>query len=198
MSRIATRLRNEETDVRQECELLLQFLDTTHQHWQATASWLDSAEVLASGVGRVTEALVSSDFGVSRQDSTGVAAARDVQAYADSVANVLAKVQSMRGELIEHRDSGALAREAVLALADRVIGLERALDHLAGGLEPVAAKVAATRTASAEQGRRFHRWTLVVTLVASVLPVWFGISQIVMMAHGWRMAHSNPRSIQPR
>jgi hypothetical protein len=82
LSRIATRLRNEETDVRQEHELLLQFLDKTHQHWQAAASWLDSAEVLASGVGGVTEALVSSDFAVSRQDSTSVAAARDVQAYA--------------------------------------------------------------------------------------------------------------------
>jgi uncharacterized protein YukE len=197
LSRIATRLRIEETDVRQECELLLQFLDTSHQHWQAAGSWLDSAEVLASGVGRVTEALVSSDFVASRQDSTGVAAARDVQAYADSVADVLAKVQSMRGELIERRDSGALAREAVLALADRVIELERAMDQLAVGLEKVAAKVAAARTASAEQGRRFHRWTLAATLVASLLPVWFGISQTVMMAHGWRMAHSSAESIQP-
>jgi hypothetical protein len=113
------------------------------------------------------------------------------------VADVLAKVQSLREELITRRDSGALAREAVLALADREIGLERAMDQLAGGLEKVAAKVAATRTASAEQGRRFHRWTLAATLVASVLFVWFGISQIVMMAHGWRMVHSSAESIQP-
>lgn len=188
LSRIAGRLKNAESGVRQEWEPLLQTMDVVCQHLQSAASWLDSAGAFANGVSRVSETLVSSDFAAARQESAGVAVARDLQAFSRSVADALSQIQSMRTELIDLRNAGVLAREAALALIDRMMVLDQVLDRMGGRLDNVEAKVASARAACAEQGRRFRRWTLVATLAASLLPLWFGLSQVLVMVYGWRMA----------
>ena len=189
LSRIAGRLKNAGTEVQQEWEPLLQNMDEVRQRLQSAQSWLDSAEALARSVSRVSETLAASDFAASRQESTAVAASREVRAFADSVADALDQLQAMRGRLVELQNSGVVAREAVLALIEHVTALEQLVDRLAGRIEGVGAKVAEARTTCAGQARRFRRWTLLATLAASVLPVWFGLSQIVVMAYGWRTAH---------
>ena len=95
LSRMAERLKSSGAEARQACEPLLQIMDAVYQSLQSAESWLDSAEALASGVSRVSEALVSSDFAASRQESAGVDVAREVQLFADSVADALAQLPSV-------------------------------------------------------------------------------------------------------
>ncbi len=194
LSRIAGRLKNAEADVRRESESLLQVMDAAYQEFQSAESWLESAHALANGVSRVSDTLVSSEFAASRQESAGVAVAREVREFANSVTEALSQLQSMRGELINLRNAGVLAREAVLVILGRVAALEQAVDRLDVRLGNVISKVEAARITCAEQGRRFRRWTLAAALAASILPVWFGFSQIVVMAYGWRRAHPVSRS----
>ena len=187
MSRIAERLKNAEANARKEYEPLLQTMEEVYQELKSAESWVDSSHAVASGIGRVSEAVTSSDFAASRQESIGVAVALELQQFADAVADALAKLQAMRLELIELRDTGKLARDIAVGILARVADLDGKLANLAARIEKLDARVATTKVSCADLGQRFARWTIVAAVVASVILVWFGISQIVMMAYGWRL-----------
>jgi DNA repair ATPase RecN len=190
LSRIAGRFKSVQSDFKLESEPLLQILNSACQNLQSAEPWLESAETITSGVCRVTEAFVSSDFAVSRQESASVALARDLQVIAGSIADYLAQLESMRRELAALRNSGTVALQAIQALLDRMSALDGVVNRLRGGIEHIDAKVAAARVTFAERSRRFRRWTLAATLAASILPLWFGFSQGVVLAYGRRMARS--------
>ncbi len=143
ISRIAERLKNAEADARKDCEPLLQAVDEIYQQLKSAESWLDSSHAVASGVSRVSEAVVSSDFAASRKDSVGVAVAVELQEFADRVADALAKLQVVRHELIELRDSGKLAREVAVGILARVADLDGRLANMAARIEKVNARVGA-------------------------------------------------------
>jgi chromosome segregation ATPase len=187
MLRIAERLKSAEANARRECEPLLQTLDEVYQELKSAKSWVDSSHAVAGGISRVSEAVTSSDFAASRQESIGVAVALELQQFADAVANALAKLQAMRLELIELRDTGKLARGTVARILARVADLDGKLANLAARIENLDARVATTRASCADFGQRLARWTVVAAVMANVILVWFGISQIVMMAYGWQL-----------
>jgi chromosome segregation ATPase len=191
ISRIAERLKNAEADAKKDCEPLLQALDEVHQELKSAESWLDSSHAVASGVSRVSEALASSDFASSRQDSVGVALAVELQDFADTVADALASLQAMRSQLIELRDSGELARDIAVGIVARLADLDGKLANMVARIEKLEARVGTARAHCGDLGRRFGWWTVVGAVIVSIVVLWFGISQIVMMGHGWRLARAS-------
>jgi hypothetical protein len=187
ISRTAQRLRNAEADARKECEPLLQALDEVYQELKSAESWLDSSHAIASGVSRVSEAVASSDFAASRQDSIGVAVALELQQSADALADLLARLQALRFQLIELRDTGKFARDIVVGIIAWVADLEEKLANLVARLENLDARVATTRISCDEFGQRFRWRTAVVAAMVTVILMWFGISQIAMLGYGWRL-----------
>ena len=196
MSKIAERLNSAEANARKECEPLLKTLEEVYQELKSAESWLDSSQALASGVSRVSEAVVSSDYAASHQESVGLTVARQLQACADALTDAIAKLQAIRVELIELRDTGKLARKAAVGIIARVADLDGKLASMCARIEKLDARVATTRASCADLGQRFRWWTLVAAVVVTVILAWFGISQIVMMGCGWRLAHAlaNPLS----
>ena len=175
---------------------MLKTLEEVYQELKSAESWLDSSHALASGVSRVSEAVVSSEYAASHQESAALTIARQVQACADAVTDAIAKLQAIRVELIELRDTGKLARKAAVGIITRVADLDGKLATMCARIERLDARVATTRESCAGISQRFRCWTLVAAVVVTVILAWFGISQIVMMGCGWRLAHAlaNPLS----
>jgi hypothetical protein len=195
MSRIAARLQSTEANARKECEPLLQTLEDVCREMKTAESWLDSSRALASGVSRISEAVVSSEYAAAHQESAGVAAARDVQAFANSVTDALTKLQTLRLELAELRDRGKVVRKAALGIIAHVADLDGRLASLCDRVEKLDAKLSATRESCAELNHNFCRRTLVAAVLVTVVLVWLGFSQIVTMGYGWRLAHVSVNSL---
>ena len=197
LSRFADRLKNAEVDVRQECQPLLETLEDIHQELKWAESWLDSSQALADGLSQISSAALSSAFAAARPDSTGVAVAREVHELSESVAEALAKIQDLRTELASLRDTGVITRTVTLGVIDRVAVLDAKVAALCVRIDALAARVAATRATFAEHGQTFRRWTLAATVAASLLPLWFGLSQLAVLALGWRWTNSGKRPAPP-
>jgi chromosome segregation ATPase len=193
VSRIAERLRKAEADARKECEPALQTLDEVYQELKSAESWLDSSHAVASGISRVSEAVAQSEFAASRQDSKGVAVALEIQQFAEAVADALAKLQAMRSELTELRDTGKLARDIAVGILARVAALDRKLADLAARIEKLDARVTRTKESCNDLDQKFGWWTALAAVMATAILAWFGISQIVMMAYGWRLVRAVER-----
>ncbi len=191
ISRIAERLKNAEADAKEDCEPLRQALDEVQQELESAESWLDSSHAVASGVSRVSEALASSDFAASRQDSVGVALAVELQDFADTVADALVRLQAMRSQLVELRDSGRLARDIAAGIVARLADLDGKLANMVARIENLDTRVGTAKAHCGDLGRRFAWWTVVGAMIVSIVVLWFGFSQIVMMGHGWRLARAS-------
>lgn len=190
LSRIAERLRTAEADVSKECEPLLQTLDRVFDELKAAESWLDSSHAVARGVSRVSEAVVSSEYAASHQDSAGVAVAGKVQEVSDDLADSLAKLQAIRKELIELRDKGKLTRQIALGIIGRVADLDGRLASLSARIGDLNTKVATARTSCTALGKKVRWWTTIAAATLTAVVVWFGVSQIGMMIYGWQLARS--------
>jgi chromosome segregation ATPase len=198
MSRIASRLKSAEADAREECQPLLQTAEGVYQDLKSAESWLDSSHALASGVSRVSEALVSSDYAAAHQESAGVMVAREIQAFADAVTDALTKLQALRSELNELRDKGNVARKVAVGIIAHVADLDGRLARLCARIEKLDEKVSTTKASCAELQQTFCWRTLVAAVLVTVILVWFGISQIAMVHYGWRLAHSSAISLPSR
>jgi hypothetical protein len=82
-----------------------------------------------------------------------------------------------------------LARQVTLGITERVAILDGKVAALQARIDQLAEKVADARNVFSAQDRKFKWWTLAAALAASVLPLWFGYSQIVVGLLGWRRAH---------
>lgn len=198
ISKAAERLRDEKASARKECESLLQALDEVFQQLKVAESWLDSCHAVASGVSRVSEAVVSSEYATSHEDSAGIAIAKRMQELSDSVADVLAKVQIVRQKLVDLRDTGKLAREVVAAVVAHVADLDGKLANLSARLEKFDNKVTQTKVSVVAVHRRLHWWIRIAAVALTVLMAWFGISQIGMIRCGWRCLHNDLPSARAR
>ena len=187
ISRAVERLRDEKANARKESEPLLQALDEVFQQLKAAESWLDSCHAVASGVSRVSEAVVSSEYAASHEASAGIAIAQRMQELSKSVEDVLARLQAVRQELIQIRDTGRLAREIAASVVAHVADLDGKLANLSARLEKVDVKVERTKTFCADLGMKVERWISIATVALTILLAWFGISQISMTGRGWRL-----------
>jgi predicted nucleic acid-binding Zn-ribbon protein len=187
ISKLVERLRDEKADARKEAEPLLQALDEVFQQLKAAESWLDSCQAVASGVSRVSEAVISSKYAASHEDSARVAVARDLQQFSESITEVLAKLQAVRQELIQLRDTGKLAREVVARVIARVVDLDGRLTAISARLEKFDARVEQTRASCVHVKLKVHWWISIAAAALTILLVWFAISQVSMTTHGWRL-----------
>jgi hypothetical protein len=194
ISTTAQRLRDAQADARKESEPLLQTLDGIFQQLKIAESWLDSSLAVAQGVGRVFEAVVSSPYAASREESPGSALAQRVQEVCEKVADVLARLQLLRQEIVELRDTGKLAREVATRIVARVADLDGRLANVSARIEKLDAKVASTKASIGNLRQRIQRWIAVLAVAITLLFVWFGVSQICMLGHGWQMMRRVPRT----
>ncbi len=189
ISNAAERLKDETADARKESEPLLQALDEVFQQLKAAESWLDSCHAVASSVSRVSEAVVSSEYAASHEDAAGIAIAQRIQELSESVADALAKLQSVRQELVDLRDTGKLARKVVVTVVVHVADLDGKLANLSARLEKFDGKVAHAKVSVAELRLKVHWWIRIAAVALTVLMAWFGVSQIGMIGRGWRCMH---------
>ena len=194
ISTAAERLRNEKADARTECEPLLHALDEVFQQLKAAESWLDSCQAVASGVSKVSEAVVSSEYAASHEESAGIAIAKRMQELSESTTEVLAKLQVVRQELIHLRDSGKVARAVAATVVAHVADLDGKLASVSIRLEKFDAKVTQTKASCADLQIKVHWWIRSAAVALTVLMAWFGISQIGMLGRGWRCMHAPTRS----
>ena len=188
LSRAAKRLQRQEPEAKEEVTSLLRQLDdTVFQELKSAQSWLDSAHAVAVGVGRVSEAVVTSDYAATRQDTVGMALAERLQQSSESVAEILAKLQSLREEIVQLRDTAVVSREVAARLVARVVDLEEKMNRLSSGIEKLDVQVAEIRADVADLKRKVPWWTTVAALLLTLLPVWFAISQVVTALQGWRL-----------
>lgn len=123
----------------------------------------------------------------TRQDTVGMAMAMRLQESSESLAEILAKLQVVREELVQLREKRVVAREVAVRIVARLADLETRLNRLASGIERLDARVAETRDDVGKLRQSFPWWTTVVALALTLLPVWFAVSQIVMARLGWRL-----------
>ena len=187
ISKLAERLKDEKADARKEAEPLLHALDEVFAQLKAAESWLESSLAAAQGVSRVSEAVVSSEYAATYEDSTGVALAQRLQEVSEKVAEVLATLQVLRKEIVEARDTGKLAREVAVRIVARVVDLDGRLATISARIEKFDARVATTKASIDSLQQQIHWWIVVGAVGLTVLFVWFAISQISMVSRGWRM-----------
>ena len=198
LSDMANRLRNVEADAREASEPLLQSLDAVFQELKSAESWLDSSHAVAKGVCTVSEAVVSSKYANSHEDSVGMAITKRVQEVSASVAAVIARLQVMRQELVQLRDTGKLAREVVMKVVAWAADLDGMLANVLARLEKFDTKVERTKASADALHQRLHWWIAFAVVALTVLMAWFGISQMEMIGHGWRLIHNSLPSATAR
>ena len=186
ISKTAERLRDVKADARKESEPLLKALDEVFQQLKAAESWLDSCNAVASGISKVSEAVVTSEYAASHEDATGIAIAKRIQELSEAVTDALAKVQSVRQELVDLRDTGKVALKVVATVVAHVADLDGRLANASARLEKVGSKVTQAKASVDALHQRLHWWTAFAAVALTILMTWFGISQIGMMGHGWR------------
>jgi hypothetical protein len=183
----ASRLQNAGADVREECKTLIQTLDVIHQELKSAETGLDTGVAIASGISRVSMAVISSEYAASRPEATGWMVAVEVRDFMDSVSASLIRLQILRGELVHLQDTGIVTREVALGIIERVARLDQVVTALSGRIERLDAKVAAARAACKSLGRKLQLWNLVAMGVACTVSLWFGFSQVVVIVLGWRI-----------
>ena len=188
LSKAAERLQRQKPEAKEEVTSLLRQLDdTVFQELKSAESWLDSAHAIAVGVDRVSEAVVTSDYAAARQDTVGMALAERLQQSSESVAEILAKVQSLREELAQLRDTAVVSREVAARLLARAVFLEGRMNQLASGIEKLDVRVSEIRVDVGDLKQRVSWWTTAAALLLTLLPVWFAVSQVVTALQGWRL-----------
>lgn len=188
LSTAAKRLQRQEPKAKEEVTSLLRQLDdTVFQELESAQSWLDSAHAVAVGVGRVSEAVVTSDYAATRQDTVGMALAERLQQSSESVAEILAKLQSLREEIVQLRDTAVVSREVAARLVARVVDVEEKMNRLASGIEKLDVQVGEIRADVGNLKQEVPWWTTVAALLLTLLPAWFAVSQVVTAFQGWRL-----------
>lgn len=183
----AARLQNAGADIRQESTNLLQTLEVLSRELKSAGSWMDSCLAIANSISSVSAAVASSEHSASQPEAAAGRLAREVREFSDSVITALNKVQTVRSELVRLLDSGVVTREIALGFIDRITQLERVVAALNERVEKLKGKTAEARTACRTFEQKTQRWTLAATVAASTIPLWFGISQLVMIKLGWHL-----------
>jgi chromosome segregation ATPase len=187
LSRAAQRLQRQEPRAQEELASTLQMLDdNVFQELQTARSWLDSTYAVAVVTGKASQAIVSSKYAASHPDALGIALAQQVQESADSISEIIVKLQAVRRELEQVRATSAVAKEIVLGILADLVDLETRLQRLDARIDGLKFQVADLRGDAEKLQRNFSWWTMAAALAMSLIPAWFGISQLVTIRQGWR------------
>ena len=116
-----------------------------------------------------------------------MALAERLQQSSESVAEILAKVQSLREEIVQLRGTAVVSREVAARLVARVVDVEEKMNRLASGIEKLDVQVAEIRADVGNLKQEVPWWTTVAALLLTLLPVWFAVSRVVTTFQGWRL-----------
>lgn len=189
LSKLARQLETSGAEARKELEPLVKIVGDIFAELEAAEHWLESSQAVARGVNRMSEAIAASARDHSREESAGVTAQR-VAEFSDAIADALARLDTLRQELITMRENRVLAREIVSAIITRVIELDGRLANLEERVDRFNTRVSTARNSCADLGRRIHWWINFAAVALALVLVWFAVSQVGMMKHAWMFARS--------
>ena len=194
LSKGVNRLSQKESDAKAEAASLLKTLDEeVLEPLKSARTWLDSTHAVAVGVGKVSEAVVSSKYAASHEDSVGVAMAGQVQDVSEAVAGMLTTLKEVRQGLIDIHADVLSARRIALTIVARLAQVEKRMENLCGRIERFHARVAGMKGEIAAVRGDFQWWTMLGAVLVTLLLIWFAASQIGMVLHGWSLAKRQSR-----
>ena len=116
-------------EIKTETISLLKSLDEeVFEPLKTAETWIDSTHAVAVGVGKISEAMVTSEYAASHKDSMGVEMAERLQSCSESLVEILTTLQEVRQGLIDIRDDAASARR----IAARVVARLAQIEHQNG------------------------------------------------------------------
>lgn len=189
LSKAVDRFPEKEAEAELEATSLLKTLNEgVFEPLNSAQTWLDSTHAVAVGVGKVSEAIVSSEYAESHRDSVGVVVAERLQDISQSVVEILMTLKDARQGLIELRDNVLLARSIAVRIVARLTQAETRMANLCERIEKLHVGVVELKAEIADVKASFHWWTMLGTALLTLLLAWFAASQIGMMLHGWSLA----------
>jgi hypothetical protein len=197
LSNAVKSLPEKEAEVKTEITSLLKSLDEeVFEPLKTAETWIDSTRAVVVGVGMVSEAVVTSEYAATHKDSMGVAMAERLQSCSDSLVEILTTLQEVRQGLMDMRDDAASARRIVVRVVARLAQIETRMANISKRIERVHTGIIEMKGTVSDLKDSFHRWTMLVSVLFSLLLVWFAASQIGMIVHGWQVRRRpNPLSL---
>jgi hypothetical protein len=193
LSKGVNRLPQKETEAKAEATSLLKTLDEgVFEPLKSAQTWLDSTHAVAVGVDKISEAVVSSKYAASHEDSVGVAMAGQLQDVSEAVAGILTTLKEVRQGLVDIRADVLSARRIALMIVARLAQVEKRMADLCGRIERFHARVAGMKGEIAAVRGDFRWWTMLGAVLVTFLLIWFAASQIGMVLHGWSLAKRQP------
>jgi chromosome segregation ATPase len=187
ITRLAERLRDGQTEAREKVQPLLDGVDAVFQQLEAAEAWLDATHAAALGVARVSSAVMSSQYAAADPEATGVALAQRVQEVSETVADAVGRLQLVRQELVELRNTGKLAHEVVSRIIGRVADLDGKLANACTRLEKFDARAKQFQASVSALHHRIRWWMSFAAVGLTIVLAWFAISQLAMIRSGWHL-----------
>lgn len=195
LSKAVDRFPQKQAEAETETRSLLKTLDEeVFEPLKSAQTWLDSTHAVAVGVGKVSEAVVSSKYAASHEDSVGLAIAERLQDASESVVDILTTLKDARQGLLDLRDDVLSARRVAVAVVAHLTQAETRIANLCERTERLHVGVVKMKEGIADVRASFQWWTMLVAVLLTLLLAWFAASQIGMMLHGWTLARRQRRS----
>jgi chromosome segregation ATPase len=176
---------------------LIKALDEeVHEPLKTAETWLDSTHAVAVSVGNISEAIVSSKYADTQEDSAGVAMAGQVQDVSDAVVEILATLQEARQKLIDIRDNVVSTRQIALTIVARLAQVEKRMVNLCERIEKLRGRLVEMKGEVASAKDNLRWWMAFGAVLITLLLIWFATSQIGMVLHGWVLAKRRPIVIE--
>lgn len=190
LSKAVDRFPQKEAEAETETTSLLKTLDEeVFEPLKSAQTWLDSTHAVAVGVRKVSEAVVSSKYAASHEDSVGVAIAERLEDVFESVVEILTNLKDARQGLVDLRDNVLSARRIAVKIAAHLTQAETRMANLRERTERLHVGVVEMEKEIADARASFQWWTMLGAAMLTLLFAWFAASQIGMMLHGWKWAH---------
>jgi hypothetical protein len=171
-------------EIKTETVSLLKSLDEeVFEPLKNAETWIDSTRAVAVGVGKVSEAVATSEYAATHKDSMGVALAERLRGCSESLIDILATLQDVRQRLLDIRDDAASARRIAASVVARLAQIETRMANLCKRIEGVHARIIEMKGAVSDLSDGFQRWTMLAAVLLSLLLAWFAASQIGMIVH---------------
>jgi hypothetical protein len=194
LSDTISHLPKEDSEIKTEATSLLQLLDKeVFEPLRNAETWIDSTRAVARGVKNVSEAVLTSEYAKTHNESLGVAMAERLRSCSESLAEILTILQEVRQGLIDMRDNAASARRIAAGIVTGLARIDLKMADLSKKIGKIHAGIAELKSSLSDLRDRFQWWTAVTAVSFSLLFIWFAASQIGMIVHGYRFCSNRSR-----
>ncbi|HSI34439.1 MAG TPA: hypothetical protein VK986_12690, partial [Tepidisphaeraceae bacterium] len=192
LAKRAQRLGESKADLTAEAEPLLRAIDSAYHELQSAEPWLQASEAVVRGVQRVAESVAESRADAPPPSPPRAVTPEQLAEFSADLADAITRLDVVRQALIGLRDNRTLAREFAERTTARLATLDERLANLSARIGTSQLRVAVSRAACADLGRRVTRWIALATIALTLLLLWFAASQVVMLTHGRRLVRGRP------